>query len=146
MKKLLLLLTAAMLLGGCHAGRDNETASEYFGELSKAQEIAVIPADASAAAQVLTEGEEISDFIFVLDMEQWEWKPLPKEAEFVGIFRFSQEETIQLGERAADGELHPVCEVLSYADIPYVTLKIAGTEMTFQVPDEAAEALAEYFR
>ena len=147
MKKLLvLLLIPAVLLCGCHAGSEKEDSSEYYGVLSKAQEISVLPANTSTAAQTLTESEEISDFILALDMEHWEMKTLPEAAEFAGTFQFSQEETIKLGESAADGKLHSVCEMLCYEDIPYVTLKIAGMKMTFKVSDTVREYLTDYFR
>lgn len=146
MKKILmLLLISAMLLCSCHADSEKEDVSEYYGELSKAQEITVLPANTSTATQVLTESEEISDFIFALDMEHWEMKTLPKEAELVGTFQLSQEETIKFGESTTDGELYPVCEVLCYGDIPYVTLEMTGLKMTFKVSDTTMEYLADYF-
>ena len=123
MKKLLmLLLIPTILLCGCHANSEKEDVSEYYEELSKAQEISILPANTSTATQTLTESEEISDFILALDMEHWEMKALPKEAELAGTFQLSQEE------------------------IPYVTLKIAGMKMTFKVSDAAMEYLTNYFR
>lgn len=147
MKKILmLLLIPAMLLCGCHANSEKENAAEYYEKLSKVQEIAVLPADTSAETQILAESEEISDFIFALDMEHWKMKALPKEAESVGSFQLSQEETIKFGESTTDGALYPVCEMLCYGDIPYVTLEMAGMKMTFQVSDTTMEYLADYFR
>ncbi len=142
----MLLLIPTILLCGCHANSEKEDVAEYYEELSKAQEITVLPADTSAATQILTESEEISDFIFALDMEHWEMKPLPKTAELVGTFQLSQEETIQFGESATDGELYPVCEILCYGEVPYVTLEIAGMKMTFKISDTAMDYLADYFR
>lgn len=147
MKKLLmLLLIPTILLCGCHANSEKEDVSEYYEELSKAQEISILPANTSTATQTLTESEEISDFILALDMEHWEIKTLPKEAKLAGTFQLSQEETIKFGESATDGELYSVCEMLCYKDIPYITLKIAGMKMTFEVSDTVAEYLADYFR
>lgn len=147
MKKILILiLIPTMLLCGCHANSEKQDVSEYYEELSKAQEITVLPTDTSAETQVLTESEEISDFIVALDMEHWEMKTLPKEAKLVGTFQLSQEETIKFGESTTDGELYPVCEMLCYVDIPYVTLKMAGMKMTFKVSDTTMEYLADYFR
>lgn len=115
MKKLLiLLLIPTILLCGCHANSEKEDVSEYYEELSKAQEISILPANTSTATQTLTESEEISDFILALDMELWEMKTLPKKAELAGIFQLSQEETIKFGESATDGELYSVCEILCY--------------------------------
>lgn len=147
MKKILmLLLIPTMLFCGCHANGQKEDTAEYYEKLSKTQEIVVLPADTSTETQVLTESEEISDFIFALDMEHWEMKTLPKEAELVGTFQLSQEETIKFGESSTNGELYPVCEMLCYVDIPYVTLEMAGMEMTFKVSDTTMEYLADYFR
>lgn len=147
MKKILmLLLIPTMFLCGCHANSEKENAAEYYEEISKAQEIAVLPADTSAETQILAESEKVSDFIFALDMEHWEMKTLPKEAESVGSFQLSQEETIKFGENTTDGELYPVCEMLCYGDIPYVTLEMAGMKMTFKVSDTTMEYLADYFR
>ncbi len=147
MKKILmLLLIAAILLCGCNANSEKEDVSEYYGELSKAQEIVIIPINTSTATQVLTESKEISDFIFALDMDHWELKKLPNMYELIGTFQFSQEETIKFGESATNGELHPVCEILCYEDIPYLTLKMVDLEMTFEVPDTTIEYLTDYFR
>lgn len=147
MKKLLmLLLIPTMLLCGCHANNEKEDVSEYYEALSKAQEISILPANTSTATQTLTESEEISDFILLLDMEKWEMKTLPKAAELAGTFRLSQEETIKFGESASDGELYSVCEILCYENVPYVTLKIADMKMTFKVSDTAIEYLTDYFQ
>lgn len=147
MKKLLmLLLIPTMLLCGCHANNEKEDVSEYYEALSKAQEISILPANTSTATQTLTESEEISDFILLLDMEKWEMKTLPKAAELVGTFRLSQEETIKFGKSASDGELYSVCEILCYENVPYVTLKIADMKMTFKVSDTAIEYLTDYFQ
>lgn len=147
MKKILmLLLIATILLCGCHTPSEKEDATEYFEELSKAQEISILPANTPTATQTLTESKKISEFILALDMENWEMKTLPKAAELAGTFQLSQAETIKFGESVTDGELHSVCEMLCYEDIPYVTLKIAGMKMTFKVSDTAMEYLTDYFR
>ena len=136
---------ATLLLCGCQAKNGSTDVSEYYGELSKAQEIAVIPADTSDIEETLTESEDISSFTTALDIEHWELKTLPETAEAVGTFSFSQEETIKLGESATDGELHYVGEIVCYDEIPYITLKTIGLKMTFKVSDETAKYLTEYF-
>ena len=147
MKKLLIVvLMVTTFLCGCQANNKSIDVSEYYGELSKAQEIAVIPADTSDVVETLTESKDITSFITALDMEHWELKTLPKGAELAGTFQLSQEETIKFGESATNGELYIVCEMLCYEDIPYVTLKIAGMKMTFKVSDTAMEYLTDYFR
>lgn len=146
MKKILIaMIMATMLLCGCQANNVSTDVSEYYGELSKAQEIAVISADTSDIEETLTERQDIANFITALDMEHWELKTLPETAEAVGSFPFSQEETIKFGESATDGELHYVGEIVCYNEIPYITLKIVGLKMTFKVSDETARYLTEYF-
>ena len=146
MKKLFIVVLMAMtFFCGCQANNESTDVSEYYGELSKAQEIAVIPTDASDAVETLTETKDIESFITMLDMEHWELKPLPQTAESIGMFSFSQEETIKFGEIATDGELHNVCEIVCYEEIPYITLKIAYLKMNFKVSDATAKYLNEYF-
>lgn len=53
-KRCLLLLLVAGLLCGCHPASESGGTTDYAGDLSKAQEIAVIPASAAAPTQVLT--------------------------------------------------------------------------------------------
>ena len=67
-KRWMLLLISTILLCGCHTNSEKEDVSEYYEEFSKAQEIAILPANTSTAAQKLTEREEISDFIAVSDI------------------------------------------------------------------------------
>lgn len=146
MKKLLLVaLMAITLLCGCQANNESDDVSEYYGKLSKAQEIAVIPTDTSDVVETLTESKDIASFITALDMEHWELETLPQTAELVGTFSFSQEETIKFGESATDGELHYICEIECYEEIPYITLKFTSLKMTFKVSDETAKYLTEYF-
>ena len=146
MKKIIIaVIMVTMLLCGCQVNNESTDVSEYYGDLSKAQEIAVIPADTSDIEETLTESKDIASFIAALDMEHWELKTLPQVAESVGTFSFSQEETIKLGESATDGELHYVCEIVCYEEIPYITFNTTGLKMTFKVSDETAKYLIEYF-
>ena len=146
MKKiLLLLLMATMLLCGCHDDNEKEDISGYSGELSKAQQITVIPADTSHEMKILKENVELSEFISALDTERWELDELPETADVLGTFVFSQEETVKFGESATDGELYQVCEMICYEEIPYITLKMAELEMTFKVSGETAEYLGDWF-
>lgn len=146
MKKiLLLLLVATMLLCGCYDDNEKEDISDYSGELSKAQQIAVIPVDTSHEMKILKESGELSEFISALDTERWELDELPETADVLGTFVFSQEETVKFGESATDGELYQVCEMICYEEIPYITLKMAELEMTFKVSGETAEYLGDWF-
>ena len=147
MKKIVIavIIMVTTLLCGCQVNNESTDVSEYYGNLSKAQEIAVIPDDTSDIEETLTESKDIASFIAALDMEHWELKTLPQVAESVGTFSFSQEETTKFGKSATDGELHYVCEIVCYEEIPYITFKTAGLKMTFRVSDETAKYLTEYF-
>lgn len=145
-KILAVILMVALLLCGCQAGDSNAEISEYYESLSKAQEIEAISASDSDITATLSEKKDIVDFVLALDMEHWEMNALPKTAEVVGTFSFSQEETIRFFEKTTtDGEMHSVCEMLCYEGIPYLTMKVVGLEMTFKVPDETADYLMAYF-
>ena len=147
MKKIItaVIIMVTTFLCGCQVNNDSTDVSEYYGNLSKAQEIVAIPADNSGIEETLTESKDITNFIAALDMDHWELKTLPQGAESVGTFSFSQEETIKFGESKTDGELHYVCGIVCYKEIPYITFKTAGLKMTFKVSDETAKYLAEYF-
>ncbi len=134
-----------MFLCGCQVHSDKIGTAPYNEEFSKAQEIIIIPANTSSIIQKLTKEEEISHFIEILDIEHWELKTLPKGTELMGTFEFSQKETIKFGERAANRELYSVCKICCYKEIPYITLEMAGCEMTFEVPNTTMEYLTEYF-
>ena len=62
-----------------------------------------------------------------------------------GIFCLRQTETLKLGQRAEDREMKEICRICVYRSLPYVTLKIAGLEMTFSVGEETAAYLNSYF-
>ena len=146
MKKIIIaVIMVTTLFCGCQANNESTDVSEYYGELSKAQEIVPIPADTSDIEETITESKDIASFIAALDMEHWELETLPQGAVSVGTFSFSQEETIKFGESKTDGELHYVCGIVCYEEIPYITFKTAGLKMTFKVSDETAKYLTEYF-
>lgn len=147
MKKIIIaVLMVTTLFCGCQANNESTDVSEYYGELSKAQEIVAIPADTSGIEETLTESKDIASFMAALDMEHWEFKTLPQGAQSVGTFSFSQEETIKFVESKTDGKLHYVCEIVCYEDIPYITFKTAGLKMTFRVSDETAKYLMKFLR
>ncbi len=146
MKKILtIMFMVTVLLCGCQVSNEESDPSEYYTELAKAQEISVIPAHTSTATDTLTSSEDIADFISALDTDSWEMKSLPETAELAGMFSLSQEDTIKFGETTTDGELHQVCEVSCYKDVPYITLKMLGLDLTFEASDATAEYLNSYF-
>lgn len=146
MKKFLAMMLVVMVfLCGCQVSDKDADASEYYAELSKAQEITAIPANTSTVTETLVSSEDIADFVSALDIENWKLKSLLQTAELAGTFTLSQEDTIKFGETTTDGELHRVCEISCYKENPYITLKMLGMNLTFEVSDTTAEYLNSYF-
>lgn len=147
MKKISFVIIMLLLfLCGCSANGNNNDLSHYYGELSKAQKISIIPSTASQPIKTLNTNGEVKNFINSLDIKNWKFKKLPENLEKSGTFSFSQEETLKFGKTNKDGKFHDVCEIYSYKESPYVTLKIAGVEMDFEATYKAAEYLNGYFK
>lgn len=144
MKKMFLaLVMVSALLCGCQAEESSDV-SEYYNEVSKAQEIAVVSADTSSVIQTLAGKEEIEAFMAAMDMEKWELGKLPKGAEEIGSFGLSQEETVKFGQTETDGELYDVCKISVY-DASYVKFEAAGLDMVFEISEDAADYLQGFF-
>lgn len=144
MKKVFLVtLMLTVLLCGCQADREADT-SDYKGDISKAQEIAVISADTSEVLERITEQEDIENFVTELDVDTWTLEKVPEDAKEVGSFGLSQEKTIELGETETDGTLYDVCKITLY-DSSYINFEMAGLNMTFKVSGETEAYLREYF-
>ena len=145
MKKIFISsLMLALLLCGCQSG-GNTDSSDFGDDLSKAQEIAVIPAGASDVSETITADEDIKAFIEALDLESWELKPLPEGAYEIGSFGLSQEETVKLGQDGSDGNLYDIASITLY-DNSYVEFDVGGLDMTFEVSKAAADYLDGYFK
>lgn len=144
MKKLFLVVVLCVgLICGCQA--NNNSGGQYSDEVSKTQEIAVIPAGASDIIETITDKKDIEEFVLSLDMNEWEIGELPKSAEEVGTFGLSQEETIKLGQTETDSELYDVCKIVVY-DEAYVDFEIGGLNMTFAVSEDTASYLNGFFK
>ncbi|WP_286082637.1 hypothetical protein [Parablautia intestinalis] len=144
MKKIFMVLVmASALFCGC-GKEENSDVSEYYNEVSKAQEIAVVSADTSSVIQTITGKEGIGDFMLALDMDKWELGKLPSSIEEIGSFGLSQEETVKLGQTEADGELYDVCKISVY-DTSYVKFEVTGLDMVFEISEDTADYLQGYF-
>ena len=145
MKKILISsLMLALLLCGCQSG-GNTDSSDFGDDLSKAQEIAVIPAGASDVSETITADEDIKAFIEALDLESWELKSLPEGASEIGSFGLSQEETVKLGQNGTDENLYDIASITLY-DNSYVEFDVGRLDMTFEVSKAAADYLDGYFK
>ena len=144
MKKMWITLVVILtLLCGCQAN-ENTNASDYGDDISKAQEIAVISPDTAEVIDTITDAEEIEDFILALNLDQWEFKPLPDEAFEIGSFGLAQEETIKLGQTDTDGTLYDIATITLYNG-DYISFEIGGFDMTFEVSEDTVDYLNEYF-
>lgn len=144
MKKMWITLVVILtLLCGCQAN-ENTNASDYGDDISKAQEIAVISPDTSKVIDTITDAEEIEDFILALNLDQWEFKPLPDEVFEIGSFGLAQEETIKLGQTDTDGTLYDIATITLYNG-DYISFEIGGFDMTFEVSEDTVDYLNEYF-
>lgn len=144
MKKIFMVLVmASALFCGC-GKEENLDVSEYYNEVSKAQEISVVSADTSSVIQTITGKEDIGDFMLALDMDKWELGKLPSGTEEIGSFGLSQEETVKFGQTETDGKLYDVCKIFVY-DASYVKFEVAGLDMVFEISEDAAAYLQGYF-
>ena len=137
-----------LILCGCQGGGAASSEPEVFsiGEsLLKSQEIAVLPEGTDETPQVLRSEEEIASITEELRISDGKKAVLPEGAEKSGIFCLRQTETLKLGQRAEDRKMKEICRICVYRSLPYVTLKIAGLEMTFSVGEETAAYLNSYF-
>lgn len=145
MKKTIVVLAVTLtLLCGCQA-RGSADASDYGKDIAKAQEIAVISPDTSEVTETITDPEEISNFVSALDLDQWELKSLPDEAVPVGSFGLAQEETVKLGQADTDGTLYDIATITLY-DGAYISLKMGGFDLAFEVSGDTAHFLNGYFQ
>ena len=145
MKRRFVIIAAmlAFLLCGCQTKEDTNI-SEYGNDIAKAQEIAVVSSGTSEVMEAITEKEDIENFVKALNFAGWTLKALPDEAEEIGSFYLSQEETIKLGQSAADGELQDICTITLYSG-SYIGFEVSDLNMTFEVSEDTADYLNRYF-
>lgn len=144
MKKISLgFLVMTLFLCGCQA-KGKSDVSDYSNALAKAQEISVLSADTLEELECITEEKEIENFTTKLDVETWESSELPEDANKVGIFSFSQEETGKAGQKKEDLKRQEVCTITLY-DSQNMSFEIAGVSMIFEVEESTFEDLMEYF-
>ncbi len=113
-------------------------------DLSKTQEVQVIPGGTGDAVQTITGEAELEAFVAGLEVEQWQLTGLPEGAAVSGAFRLTQLESRKLGQRAEDRQRLEICTLLAYEGLPCLTVEAAGLQLHFQIPPEAQAHLAQY--
>ena len=145
MRIIIIVITASLtlLLCSCQTNESKE-ALTYENDIAKSQEITVISADTSEVIERITSKEDIEDFIFALNLDEWRLKKLPSEAAEIGSFGLSQEETIKFGQTDTDGTLYDIAKITLYEG-SYISFEIGNLNTTFEVSEETANDLNEYF-
>ena len=140
------LILAALCLTALCGCQLRLTLSDPFSweDLSKAQEIQVIPGGTEEAAQAITGEAELEAFVAGLELEQWQLADLPEGAAVSGAFRLTQLEAQKLGQRAEDRQRLEICTLRAYEGLPCLTVEAAGLQLHFQIPPEAQAHLAQY--
>lgn len=134
-RTILFALFACLLLCACQS----QTADTD--QITKAQAITILSADGQTLGQV-TSQEDLDAFFLALDLDRWTLASLPQEAACLGTFVFSQTPTVLFGQTQAE-DTRDIATLTAY-DAPYITLTLAGLDLTFAIPQKAADALAGY--
>lgn len=119
----------------------DETMLMYTDELSKVNEIDIIPDDIPDIVETLSSGEELEQFVETLDLSQWKESALSQEAEKSGTFSLREITSVD----AEQTDVRCIGEIFVYKSVPYVSVRIADTTVSFEVPQETAEYLNSYF-
>lgn len=144
MKRLLVALSLATIpLYGCQD--ENLEASINEEEVWKTQEIIVRDENQSTVVERLQQENDIVNFIKKLHLKQWKSATLPNDLNVLGTFSFIQEETIKFGQENLPSKKSNICELIYYEDSRYVTLKVIGFKIHFEVPNQVAHDLQAYF-
>ena len=148
MKKILFavgaVVLAAVILGaGLMLGtrREIDDIADYGEDIKKTQKITVKDAESLEEIADITGAEEIQDFVEHLDISEWKLKNIPESAKPDREYNFSQQKTVKLGETEKDDNLYPVCSIITYKDMLYMTLSAGGVTMDFEVPQSVCDYL-----
>lgn len=141
LKKYIILIAILMisLLTGCKA-KDNEN-NEYATSLSKSQKIEIRVTD-SSDVYLIDETKGIEEFTKKITARNWELKELPEEGKMAREYIFYQSDTVKLMDRTKNkDELKEVARIITYKDLPYITLTMNELEFSFLISEETAQYL-----
>ena len=123
MKKFLILFFLCILcLCGCNSRENVHNISLYSAD--KEQQISIKSADS----------------VF----SDWELSQLPENAQESGNFTFLQEKTEKILQAEADERLYEFFSFSCYKDLPYISVKIADSEMNFKISEDTAGYLNDF--
>lgn len=128
-----IILGLTIALVGCNATNEDESLSET------GQKIEVVTN--GETEKVMTSDQEIEDFVESLNMEEWELGQLPEHATESKRYELYNLDTITLVDITPNDEPSMNGIILTYEDIPYVTISIDNLDIDFKVPDEVVDRL-----
>jgi len=119
-----------------------EDLQDSFKTLEKAQKIEMKSEDTGSVVRTITKKEAVKTFIKQQRMDKWEYAgALPKDAKKQYEYIFSQEGTKKLSEKEKNKSLNEVARLITYKDIPYITLKVSFINLNIKIPSDVAEYL-----
>lgn len=141
---IIVLAAAAVVFAGTlllGTKREMENISSYADGMEKAQKITVKDAESLEEIADITGSTEIDEFVENLEMESWRLKDVPEDAEPDREYDFSQQKTLKAGETERGEELYPVCSLITYKDMLYMTISAGGISLDFEVPQSVQDYL-----
>lgn len=134
------------MLRGCgdnSGSPGQDSPQEALGEMDQAQRIEMKSVASDQVQRTLTEKKELERFVAKQRIEEWETvSRLPKGAKPSYEYIFYQEETVKAGEKKEkDAPLHEVARLITYGELPYITLKVSFIELDCKVPEDVAQYL-----
>lgn len=144
-----IVLVITLVLAGCDSSKNSqgsetkrENLQDSIQTLTKAQKIEMKSEDSGTVVRTITKKEEVKTFIKQQRMDKWEYAgALPKEAKKQYEYIFSQEATVKPAEKEKNRELNEVARLITYKNIPYVTLKVSFINLNMKIPKDVAEYL-----
>lgn len=132
----------SIVLIGCGKNSSNEDF-----DFDEAQKIEVISAEnPDKVISIIEDQEEIEDFIYHLQLENWTLGKAPKDAEENHIFEIYRQETKKVFQNPfKERKLEKIGSITTYKDSPYIQLKALFLKLNFKIPDDALEYLSNTF-
>ncbi len=134
----LAVLLCAALLDGCQVvdrgGFDKDT-------ISKAQRIEITNAATGEEIRVLETEEDIDAFVEAVNVGGWQLAEEPEGGVREGAFTLYQQSSVRALIGEGEERIVELCTLFSYQDAAYLTIGTGFLDITFSIPESAAEYL-----
>lgn len=143
MKKGIIVLLSVLMIFSCFGCGSSSNNSQYEESLRKAQKIEIIDANSEKIISSISTQQDITKLID--EMKVGEWKVERKLSEDLTkkyIYRYYASPTVTFedGEKK-QGELEHILDLITYENEPYITIKVGGIELSFDVGGEVSDIL-----